>query len=100
MTLHDASGIKTISVDRLLCATGYKPNLTSLTFIDDALRRSIRTHHNTLPALNDVFETSVPNLYIVGALADHDFGPLVGFMNMCGVSARILARHFAHKSTR
>jgi hypothetical protein len=93
--ITDEVGTQTIVLDALLCATGYTPHLAHLSFIDEHLRSRIKTHNGALPVLNEVFETSVPELYMVGALADRDFGPLVGFMNMCGVSARILARHLS-----
>jgi thioredoxin reductase len=99
LTIRDDSGARAVPIDTLICATGYTPHIARLTFIDTTLKDKIDTHNGALPVLSEAFETSVPGLYVVGALAERDFGPLVGFMNMCGVSARILAQHFSRLST-
>jgi thioredoxin reductase len=99
LTIRDDSEARAVPIDTLICATGYTPHIARLTFIDTTLKDKIDTHNGALPVLSEAFETSVPGLYVVGALAERDFGPLVGFMNMCGVSARILAQHFSRLST-
>ncbi|NBV77730.1 hypothetical protein EBR66_06220 [bacterium] len=91
LTLSDT---KTLFVDAIVCATGYRPSVHAVQpLAESSLLPRIRTHDGHYPVLNDVFESSVPNLFFVGYLADTDFGPLVGHMNLCEVSARILARH-------
>lgn len=95
LTIRGESGTHAVPIDTLICATGYTPHIARLTFIETTLKDRIDTHDGALPVLSEVFETSVPGLYVIGALAERDFGPLVGFMNMCGVSARIVARHFS-----
>jgi thioredoxin reductase len=69
----------TVRADQVICATGYKPDLRSLPFLDQGLRLKI-AHVDHTPHLSDNFETSVPGLHAMGALAANTFGPLMRFM--------------------
>ncbi len=69
----------TVRADQVICATGYKPDLRRLEFMDEAIRAQI-DHVEHTPHLSDHFETSVPGLYAMGSLAANTFGPLMRFM--------------------
>ncbi|MES2474058.1 MAG: NAD(P)-binding domain-containing protein [Pseudomonadota bacterium] len=68
-----------IVADHIIAATGFKPDLRRLAFMDVSLRDQIRHLENT-PRLSNQFETSVPGLYAMGVLAANTFGPLMRFM--------------------
>ena len=79
-------------VDHLFLGTGYRPGLNKLPFIDPALRQQIQ-HHNGYPLQNEWFESSVPNLYFIGAIAGHTFGPLCRFVAGAKIPAQQITRH-------
>jgi hypothetical protein len=48
-----------------------------------------------LPRLDPCFESSVPGLHFVGALAEHDFGPLCRFVAGAALAAHQVGRRAA-----
>ena len=68
-----------IETDHAICATGYRAEVARLTFLDDALRREIRTV-NDAPALDTGFESSVRGLSFAGLAGAMTFGPLMRFV--------------------
>lgn len=85
---------RTLAVDHVIAATGYKPALARLPFLDAGLRRRIDAIDD-VPELGAAFEASTPGLYFIGALAAHSFGPLVRFACGAAFTAPRLARHLA-----
>jgi thioredoxin reductase len=81
LKLANDQGHQTIEADHVIAATGYRPELERLTFIQPSLISSIRSVANT-PVLSSHFESSVPGLYFVGPIAANSFGPLMRFA--CG----------------
>jgi thioredoxin reductase len=77
-------------VDRLILGTGYRPSIDRLDFLAPELRHSVNTVGG-LPRLNRWFESSVPGLHFVGALAEHNFGALCRFVAGTAVAARQVA---------
>jgi thioredoxin reductase len=69
----------TIETDHVIAATGYRPDVDRLSFIDGHLRSRIR-NVGRMPVLSPKFESSVPGLYFVGPAAAGSFGPLMRFM--------------------
>jgi hypothetical protein len=69
----------TREVDHIVLGTGYQADIHALKFIDPALIQKVQ-EHNGSPLLNEWFESSVPNLHFVGALAGYVFGPLCRFV--------------------
>jgi thioredoxin reductase len=84
----------TREVDHLLLGTGFRPNIDKLPFIDSALRQQVQQWAGN-PVQNKWFESSIPYLYFVGALAGPTFGPICRFVAGAKVSARQIARHIA-----
>jgi len=82
----------TREVDHLFLGTGYRPDINKLPFINPALRQQVQ-ENNGYPILNEWFESSVPHLHFVGALAGHTFGPICRFVTGAKVPARQIARH-------
>jgi thioredoxin reductase len=79
LTLSQTGGDgKQLDVDHVIAATGYKPDVSRLTFMDQALQSRVQ-RAGEAPILNRSFESSVPGLYFVGAAAANSFGPLLRF---------------------
>jgi thioredoxin reductase len=84
----------TIEADHVIAATGYRPRLDRLTFIQPSLRASISMVVNT-PILSGHFQSSVAGLYFVGPIAANSFGPLMRFAFGAKYAARRLSQHLA-----
>lgn len=80
-----------ITTDHVLSATGYRANLERLTFLDDALRASVRTLAGT-PDVGPDFQSSVPGLYFIGPAVAPTFGPVMRFVCGSDYAARTVAR--------
>ena len=80
-----------INTDHVLLGTGFRPSLDQVPMLAPELRDAIRAR-NGFPVLGDGFETSVPGLHVVGALAADSFGPLMRFVSGTWYSAPALAR--------
>jgi thioredoxin reductase len=90
---------KTLIVDHVMAATGYKVDLRRLKFLDSGLLTAIRTVENT-PILSSNFESTVPGLYFVGASAANTFGPLLRFAFGGKFTAGRLSRHLTRTAKR
>ncbi len=91
LKLSDGS---TRTVHHIILGTGYQANIDALSFINSPLRQQIQ-EHNGSPLLNEWFESSIPHLHFVGALAGFNFGPLCRFVVGAKIPARQIARHAA-----
>jgi thioredoxin reductase len=95
LTLREKSGAaSTLEVAHLIAATGYKPAIQRLPFLDDDLRSRIKTVDEA-PVLDRCFECSVPGLYWVGLASANSFGPLARFAYGARFTARRLTRILA-----
>ena len=83
-----------LEFDHLIGATGYKVDISRLTFLDGDLQSDIRQAEKT-PILDRHFESSVPGLYFVGISAANCFGPLLRFAYGAKFAARRLTARFA-----
>ncbi|HEV2248786.1 MAG TPA: NAD(P)-binding domain-containing protein, partial [Terriglobia bacterium] len=78
------------NVHHTILATGYRPAMGNVAFLD---RETILDRLATIdgfPALDPEFQTNLPGLYISGLTATRDFGPFFGFTVGCPVAARII----------
>lgn len=91
LTLTDGT---TRMVDHIIAGTGYQPDIERLTFIDPVMREQVR-RVGTMPLLDTAFQSSVPGLFFVGAIAAYNFGPLTRFVTGTGVAARHITRRLA-----
>ena len=85
-------------VDHLFLGTGYKANIDKLDFIDPVLRTHIQ-HYNGYPLQNRAFESSVPHLYFVGALASYTLGPLCRFVVGAATAAHQITWHISQTAS-
>src|SRR5205807_2994170 len=79
LALRTTSGTETVTTSHVIAATGYRVDLDRLTFVDEEVRRALRTA-GPGPALSRAFESSVDGLYFVGAASATSFGPLTRFV--------------------
>lgn len=78
------------NVHHIILATGYRPNIQNVSFLDrDTILNPLATGEG-FPALDENFQTNLPNLYVTGFAATRDFGPFFGFTVACPVAAKII----------
>lgn len=82
-----------ITADHVLAATGYRPDLSRLSFLDQALRSAVRTLAGT-PEVGPDFQSSIPGLYFVGPAVAPTFGPVMRFLYGAGYAVRTVTRSF------
>ncbi len=82
----------TREIDHLFLGTGYQAHIDKLDFIDPSLRQQVQDHDGH-PLQNSWFESSVPHLYFVGALAGYTFGPLCRFVAGASSAASQITKH-------
>ncbi len=82
---------KEITVEHVLAATGYRPDLDRLTFLDAGLRSTVRTLAGT-PDVGPDFQSSAPDLYFVGPAVAPTFGPVMRFVYGADYAARTVTR--------
>ncbi|HEY4124342.1 MAG TPA: NAD(P)-binding domain-containing protein [Rhizomicrobium sp.] len=99
LTLARGSKEDEIFCDHVIAATGYKTDMSRLSFVDQRLLREIRQVDNT-PVLSAQFETSVRGLYVVGPAATNSFGPMMRFMYGSQYTSPLLARHLKKRLKR
>lgn len=87
-----------LSADHVIGATGFRVAMSKLKFIDEAVRKQIRTVEDT-PVLSRQFESSVPGLYMVGISSANSFGPLTRFAYGAKFTAKRLSAHLAQRSS-
>ena len=88
---------RTLEVDHVIAATGYRVDLQRLEILDPELTAKIRKTEKA-PALSGNFESSVPGLYFVGVAAANTFGPLMRFAYGARFTARRLSMHIAGRA--
>ncbi|MBV9823966.1 MAG: dimethylaniline monooxygenase, partial [Actinobacteria bacterium] len=79
-----------LSADHVIAATGYRPDLARLRFLDDSLRAAVRTVAAT-PAVGRDYQSSVPGLYFAGPGVAPTFGPVMRFVYGADHAARAMA---------
>jgi thioredoxin reductase len=90
---------RTLSVEHVIAATGYKVDLNRLAFLEPALRAKIQTAKGS-PVLSSSFESSVPGLYFTGLAAANSFGPVMRFAFGAGYTSRHLSEVMAKSTSR
>ena len=82
----------TLTADHVIAATGYRPDISRLGFLEPMIWAAVRTAGGS-PRLSRNFESSVPGLYFVGLASANSFGPVARFAFGAAFTARRLARH-------
>ena len=76
-----------LAADHVIAATGYRPDLRRLSFLDAELRARLRTVAGT-PAVDRDYQSTVPGLYVVGPAVAPTFGPVMRFVYGADHAAR------------
>jgi thioredoxin reductase len=95
----DAGGEKTVEVDHVIAATGFKVDMRRLRFLSPTIQAKLRCADHT-PELSPHFETSVPGLFVVGTAAANNFGPLMRFAYGAGFASRRLSAFLLRTAAR
>jgi len=82
-----------VDVDHVIFATGYRPDLSRVSYLTHPSIRDNLELVDGFPVLNPWFQTTVPGLYVTGLAATRDHGPFFGFVAGCRVAARMVAAH-------
>jgi thioredoxin reductase len=99
LQLTDNAGMKKmLTADHVIAATGYKPDLQRLAFLDSSILDGIRRVDRT-PVLSSNFESTVRNLYFVGVIAANMFGPLLRFAYGAKFAAPRISKHLARTAS-
>lgn len=92
-------GVREISVDHVISATGYQVDVNRLKFLDERLRSKITTT-GTAPKLSSGFESSVRGLYFIGVSAANSFGPVMRFAYGARFAAERVTAELAREASR
>jgi FAD-dependent urate hydroxylase len=85
---------RTVTVDHVIAATGYKIDVRRLTFLTPDIVENIQLLGNT-PSLSSAFESSVPGLFFVGGMSATSFGPVMRFAVGAEFTSRKISAHLA-----
>ena len=88
---------ESIEVDRVILATGYRPDIARVPFIAAGNLLAELEIDNDCPRLDDHMESSVEGLYFTSLLATNDFGPFFGFTVSARASATLIGDDIAVK---
>ena len=69
-----------VRTDHVIACTGFEVDIDRLDYLEPALRAAMVREAGGIPALNSVYESSVPGLFIVGVASSPVFGPIMRFM--------------------
>jgi thioredoxin reductase len=87
---HDRSAV--VRVDRIVLATGYKPDIRRVPFL---ARGNVlpRVHTDAgCPVLDEHLQTSLPGLFVTSMAASRDFGPFFAFTVSVRTSAHLIGQ--------
>ena len=82
---------KTLEVDDVVLATGYRVDIRRIAWIDPSLLQQIELSDG-FPVLDPAMQSSVPGLYFTSMAATRDFGPFMGFTVSVAATTRMLGR--------
>jgi FAD-dependent urate hydroxylase len=83
-----------LEADHVLAATGYRPDLTRLSFIGGELAARLGTVDGS-PAVGRGYQTAVPGLFVIGPAVAPTYGPVMRFVYGSDHAATTVARALA-----
>ncbi len=93
LALSDGSAVE-LEADHVLAGTGYRPDLSRLSFLDPVLSAQVGTV-DASPAVGRNYQSAVPGLFIVGPAVAPSFGPVMRFVYGSAHAATAVARELA-----
>ncbi|HSC25888.1 MAG TPA: NAD(P)-binding domain-containing protein [Vicinamibacterales bacterium] len=95
VTLNGPGRSQALDVDRIVLATGYKPDITRVPLLTSGnLLPRLRTVKD-LPVLDEHFQTSIPGLFMTSMAATAAFGPFFAFTVSVRASAKLIGQALA-----
>jgi thioredoxin reductase len=85
------------NIQRIILATGYRPNMRNVAFLDRATILDPLETCEGYPVLDTEFQTNLAGLYMTGLAAARDFGPFFGFTVACPVAAKIIGEQVSRE---
>jgi FAD-dependent urate hydroxylase len=85
-----------LTVDRVVFATGYRADLTKVSYLAGVLGEVQVA--GGFPVLDDAFQTSLDGLYVTGFSATQDFGPFFGFVKGSPAAATLIVRDLLRRN--
>ncbi len=70
----------TDTVDFVVCATGYRIDISKYQIVDSSLQRKIEKTSQGYPVLDMKLQTTVPGLYMAGVIGEKTLGPTLRFV--------------------
>ena len=77
-----------LTVDRVVFASGYRADLTKVSYLAPVLDR-VATAEG-FPVLGEAFESTLASLYLAGFISTRDFGPFFGFLRGAPATATLI----------
>lgn len=93
LTAADGSE-RELDADHVIAATGYRPDLTRLSFLDSQLRARLRAVDGS-PAVDRHYQSAAPGLYVIGPAVAPTMGPVMRFVYGSDHAATTVARQLA-----
>ncbi|HEY1013916.1 MAG TPA: NAD(P)-binding domain-containing protein [Herpetosiphonaceae bacterium] len=81
---------RSITVDQIIAATGYKVDLSQHLLLGDPSIRDGLVTHDGAPHLDRHYQSTIPGLFFAGAMAQHSFGPAYNFIFGVGPQCRAM----------
>jgi thioredoxin reductase len=88
-----------MTADHVIAATGFRPKVQRLDFVDDQLRSRLETVAGTVAVRTD-YQSSVPGLYVIGPAVAPSFGPVMRFVFGSDHAARTAARSLTRNASQ
>ena len=83
---------KTLSVDHIILATGYKVQINQVPFLAQGNILQQLATENGFPVLDEHFQTSILGLFVTSMPATQDFGPFFAFTVAARASATLIGQ--------
>jgi thioredoxin reductase len=98
LSLRTRDGIsRELTADHVIAATGYRPDLTRLSFLGGGLRDQLSTVDGTI-AVDRAYQSSVQGLYVIGPAVAPTMGPVMRFVYGSEHASTTVARQLAGSS--
>ena len=98
LSLSRRDGTSTeLSADHVIAATGYRPDISRLSFLDSGLAGQLATVDDSI-AVDRSYQSSVPGLYVIGPAVAPTIGPVMRFVYGSEHASTTVARQLAGSS--
>jgi FAD-dependent urate hydroxylase len=85
-----------VSADHVIAGTGYRTDLSRLSFLDAGLRGRLSVVEGSgSPAVDGGYQTAVPGLYVIGPAVAQTMGPVMRFVFGSAHAATTVSRQLA-----